>query len=103
MLTFITVTSVTLVLAQVNTFLFHSFLITNIMDTIPLLFTAFLTSVGIIHLHTAFKRIEIVQLINSYNQHLKHMGSKRATNTYWPIIWNVDSLVVCDLHVFNLL
>lgn len=73
-LIFVTVSMFGLIIAQVAAY--RNFVITNILDIVPLLCTAMLTSVWSIHMHTAVKRLDIVQLINGYNQHVQYLKSK---------------------------
>ena len=65
-----------LILAQTKSFLFRGFVITNIFDIVPLLFTTMLVCTSFIHMHTVVKRLEIVQLINGYNQHVQYLKRK---------------------------
>jgi hypothetical protein len=77
MLGLISFSAIVLIGTQLNTFIFHTFTITNIQDIVPLFFTSCLVSTWILHLHTALKRQEIVQLVNGYNQHCDYLAFSR--------------------------
>jgi hypothetical protein len=58
--------------------MFEEVFITNVSDIVPIFNLAGYLATWLLHVHTAFKRTELLQLINGYNLHVEHW--KR--NTY---------------------
>jgi len=54
----------------------QNLVITKISDIMPVFNAACCWSAGLLHLHTAYKRREIVDLLNLYNSHTKYLNRK---------------------------
>jgi len=79
-----------LTLNSVNTVLRKGLVVTNLGHIFIYFYTVCCTCAGIAHLQIHYKRREVVELLNSYQRHIKYLHGKHKELMYIPLIYLVS-------------